>query len=241
MLQVAGSRASPISAGRLSQLQFWIDHLFLPLLVSLLLLEWLIGAGGDLWLAKQLFGWLGDSWTLKHAFVTETLIHRGGRSLTLLVWLMLLVPLAVARWRGNYKPWHRAGWYLVASVLCSTALVAGLKRVLQVDCPWDVGGLGGVTPYLTLFDPRPLWYPTAHCFPAGHASTGYAWLALYFAGFPWPRARWMGLAIGMGAGLTFGIAQQLRGAHFASHDVWTALICWCVALALTPMIGRGRA
>jgi membrane-associated PAP2 superfamily phosphatase len=33
--------------------------------------------------------------------------------------------------------------------------------------------------------------------------------------------------------MLFGFShQQLRGAHFMSHDVWTAAICWFTALAL---------
>lgn len=30
-------------------------------------------------------------------------------------------------------------------------------------------------------------------------------------------------------GLTFGITQQLRGAHFLSHDLWSAALCWAIA------------
>jgi len=47
-----------------------------------------------------------------------------------------------------------------------------------------------------------------------------------------PHLRWRGLAIGIAAGVVFGIAQQLRGAHFLSHDLWTAAICWTTAVGL---------
>ena len=33
-------------------------------------------------------------------------------------------------------------------------------------------------------------------------------------------------------GLVFGIGQQLRGAHFVSHDVWTLGLCWFIATTL---------
>ena len=32
-------------------------------------------------------------------------------------------------------------------------------------------------------------------------------------------------------GLALGLTQTLRGAHFPSHTLWTALVCWGVALA----------
>jgi membrane-associated PAP2 superfamily phosphatase len=34
------------------------------------------------------------------------------------------------------------------------------------------------------------------------------------------------------AGLAFGLAQQWRGAHFMSHTLWSAAVCWGVALAV---------
>lgn len=77
------------------------------------------------------------------------------------------------------------------------------------------------------------------CFPAGHASAGYAWLCLYYFALLWrPSWRWAGLWIGLGAGLVFGISQQLRGAHFLSHDVATALICWLLSLGLYLIVKR---
>ena len=38
--------------------------------------------------------------------------------------------------------------------------------------------------------------------------------------------------IGLGLGLLFGIGQQLRGAHFLSHDLWSLAICWTVSLVI---------
>jgi len=102
-----------------------------------------------------------------------------------------------------------------------------------MDCPWDLLRYGGGKVYYGLFTRRPPGMGSAGCFPAGHASAGYAWVALYFFFLhARPRLRWWGLATGLLAGLVFGIAQQLRGAHFLSHDVWALMVCWLVALAL---------
>ncbi|MGW8423847.1 hypothetical protein ACWGXF_24280, partial [Comamonas sp. HJ-2] len=63
--------------------------------------------------------------------------------------------------------------------------------------------------------------------------SGYAWVGLYFF-FKMiiPKYRWLGLLCGIMVGLTFGISQQLRGAHFISHDIVTILICWLIATLL---------
>lgn len=222
--------------------RFALTHVMAPALVLAVGTGLLMFGGGDMWLAKQVYALQGGAWTLRHDLVTEGLIHRGGRLLSGLAWLGLLLFLLGSWLTGRGVRWRRTAGYLVLSVLCSVVLVTGLKRTLVMDCAWSVAGLGGTRSHLTLLDQRPAAYPPDHCFPAAHASVGYAWLALYFAGFGFGsrRTRWIGLAIGLGAGLVFGIGQQFRGAHFASHDLWSAMICWATALLCRPLL-RGAA
>ena len=71
------------------------------------------------------------------------------------------------------------------------------------------------------------------CFPAGHASAGFAFLGGLFAfrhRLPATAARW--LAGAMLTGLLLGVAQQLRGAHYMRHTLWTAWFCWVTAANL---------
>lgn len=49
-----------------------------------------------------------------------------------------------------------------------------------MECPWDLTRYGGDLPFVGLLERRPADMPDTACFPAGHASAGYAWLALYF-------------------------------------------------------------
>ena len=93
------------------------------------------------------------------------------------------------------------------------------------------GVRGGLRDYVGLFATRPHGMPRGVCFPAGHSSAGFAWVSLYFFALPVrPAWRWRGLAVGLVAGCVFGAAQQLRGAHFLSHDLWTLATCWTVSL-----------
>jgi membrane-associated PAP2 superfamily phosphatase len=55
-----------------------------------------------------------------------------------------------------------------------------------------------------------------------------------FAQHPAPLAvrRRAGLWGGLAAGLALGMVRVAQGAHFFSHNLWSALVCWLVILAL---------
>ena len=213
--------------------RFYHAHFWLPLLAFAVLAVGLMLAHGDVWIADRLYAWQGHRWALKDAFLTQTLIHIGGRDLSTVAWLAAAAMWGVARLRADLAPWRKPLAYLVLSTLLGTALVAWVKSWSNMDCPWDLLRYGGDRAYIGLLGLRPVGLSRGVCFPAGHASAGYAWMALYFFFLAVrPRLRWLGLSIGIAAGLLFGIAQQLRGAHFLSHDLWTAAICWMSALGL---------
>lgn len=194
---------------------------------------WLEMHGGNRLIADQLYAWEGGQWILKDHFVTSTLIHLGGKYLSIVMWFATFASWWYARGRPVLAAWRRPLLYLWLATLSATLLVSALQSLTAIDCPWDMQGYGGPRPYFGLFDPRPPGLRDSGCFPSGHASAGYAWTALYFffARIA-PAWRRVGLLVGLGLGLVFGVSQQLRGAHFASHDVATLLVCWLTAMTL---------
>lgn len=211
--------------------RFFLTHAWLPLAAFVLLVFATMHLGGDQWLADRMYAWQGRHWPLRNAFVTEQVIHLLGRDFSAMAWLAVLAAWIVARSRTGWSHLRRPLAALLIATLLGTALVAFTKSWSNMDCPWDLLRYGGDRPYVGLFAVRPVGLTRGACFPAGHASSGYAWLSLYF--FLWSiraRWRWPGLAVGAGLGLLFGFSQQMRGAHFLSHDVWAAAICWAAAL-----------
>ncbi len=213
--------------------RFWTVHLWLPLGVGLALIA-ALQAGADQWLADALVRIEGGRWAWRHAPWLELGVHRAGRDASIVAWLALAAASGIAAFRNaGALRWRRATGYVLVCVVLGTLAVSLLKAVTNVDCPWDLARYGGTRPLIGLLDVRPQALPRARCFPAGHASAGYAWLGLYFAALQVaPHRRRAALTLALGAGLLFGVGQQLRGAHFASHDAATALVCWLVALGL---------
>jgi membrane-associated PAP2 superfamily phosphatase len=217
-------------------------QLLLPLAAFVVANVVFLQLGGDRWIAGHLYLWEGGRWALRDNPVTNTLIHQGGKRLSALAWLGVVACAAVAWRRPAWRAWRAPLLYLALAVLLSTTLVAWMKSWTHVDCPWDLVGFGGTRSYHDLLAALPPHAAPGRCFPAGHASAGYAWLALFFfLGDTRPRLRWKGFALGLGAGAVFGISQQLRGAHFASHDLWTLVLCWLVAVLLHRAMFARRA
>lgn len=221
---------------------FFQAHLLWPLLIAVALMLLLIPFRGDLWLADAIYGWEGHAWSLHDNFITQTMLHVQGKRISTEVWYGVAVLLLISLALPWLRRWRMPLLYLLAASALSTGVVGTLKLYTDMDCPWDLVRYGGTYPYVDLFTARAAWLPPGRCFPSGHASAGYAWVSLYFFFLATrPALRWWGLAVGLFVGLLFGAAQQLRGAHFLSHDLATLMICWLVSLVFyVALLARER-
>jgi membrane-associated PAP2 superfamily phosphatase len=183
-------------------------------------------------LADYFYALQGHTWVWKNSWLAEQALHKGGRAASLLMALIVFT-LAITSYRlSHWKPHRKTLTYLMLAAAGGSLLVSFLKSSLAVSCPWEFQRYGGTLHYSPVFEQLSLRNGEG-CFPAGHASAGYAWVALYFFGLCYQSTwRLAGLILPIVAGCLFGFAQQLRGAHFISHDVWTLAICWFYSLAL---------
>jgi len=205
------------------------------LLALAALLAW-DASGWDLTVVR----WVGDAsgFVWRDSWWASQLLHDGGRwaAWALLLALVLATLRAPAEpatgGTGPTEPTRAERWRWIAVMLACVVVVPALKRISTTSCPWDLAEFGGVAAYVShwrfcLSDGGP-----GHCFPSGHASAAFAFFGLHFM---WrehdPRRARAWLALVAAAGLVFGGAQLLRGAHYPSHTLWTAWLCWAIHLA----------
>jgi len=144
---------------------------------------------------------------------------------------MVLATLRAPR-QGAAAPSRAERWHWIAVMLACVVAVPALKRFSATSCPWDLAEFGGVAAYVShwrfgLPDGGP-----GHCFPSGHAVAAFAFFGLHFMWRehdPHQARTWLALVVA--AGLVFGAAQLLRGAHYPSHTLWTAWLCWAIHVA----------
>ncbi|MDB5753104.1 MAG: (acid phosphatase) superfamily protein-like protein [Ramlibacter sp.] len=183
----------------------------------------------DLLIAAHMAG--PEGFPLREHWVLTNVMHDGGRRLS---WA-LATGLCLAVW-WPVGPLRRLTVedriQLAVTTLCAALAVAVLKRFSATSCPWDLSLFGGFARYASHWSAVPDG-GSGHCFPAGHASSGFSFIGGYFVFrrvAPDIARSW--LLASLGAGLAFGVAQQLRGAHFMSHTLWTGLVCWAIAVAI---------
>ena len=166
-----------------------------------------------------------DNWVLAVVF------HEGARRFA---WVVAL-GICLAVW-WPLGPLARIGQrdrlQLAASTLLGALAVSVLKAGSHTSCPWELSDFGGLAQYASHWSLASDG-GAGRCFPAGHAASGFTFVGGYFAfRTTSPRLARAWLAAALGAGILLGLAQQWRGAHFMSHTLWSAVVCWGVACLL---------
>ena len=199
----------------------------------LLLLAW-DASGLDLAMAR----WFGTAsgFPLESHWLWRGLLHDDMHWPPWLLELALLA--AVFRPFGTLKQLALARrLQLALGTLVALLVISTLKMHSHTSCPWDLREFGGVATHVSHWAWGMLDGGTGGCFPAGHASAGFAFLGGFFVFrqvLPRTAARW--LAGALVVGLIFGLAQQVRGAHYMSHTLWTAWLCWSTAAVLDTVV-----
>ena len=188
-----------------------------------LLLAW-DASGLDLRFLRMVGNAQGFAW--RDAWFTRGLFHEGGRLLAGALIALLLVNI----WRPLLAgPIRRERIYALAAAVFCMCLIPLFKRASHTSCPYDLAEFGGVASYVSHWSLGVRDGGPGHCFPSGHASAAFGFFSLYFA----LRSHRPALARGVLAavlllGACYGWAQMARGAHFPSHTMWTAWVCWVV-------------
>jgi membrane-associated PAP2 superfamily phosphatase len=131
--------------------------------------------------------------------------------------------------------WRKPALLVLLSIIFVPLAVALLKSATGVYSPVDMLPYGGEHPHIGLLEQLWTYGKTAggRSFPAGHASGGFALVALYY--LPVRSGCKNGLfSAGLLAGWGMGLYQMARGEHFFSHTLTTMFL----ALAIVTFLDR---
>jgi membrane-associated PAP2 superfamily phosphatase len=214
--------------------RFWLFHLFLPLAVLIGLAAVFEFTDIDIRLSSHFYDAAARRWPWREEWLTEKVIHKGGRYFVYTLGVILLgLWLWSFRAGSRFHSVNRRLAYLVVASVTGPLVVTLLKGRTHIHCPWNLTLFGGSKPYIRLLDSVPSGMTVGHCFPSGHSVLGFTFVGLYFFFLQTkPKFRYAGLCAGLLWGLFYGVNQQVRGAHFLSHDLYSLAICWFSAVLL---------
>jgi membrane-associated PAP2 superfamily phosphatase len=223
-------------------LNFYLWHLVAAVSLAALLLALIYLANLDPLVSDLFFDQAAGVFPLRENWLLEHIAHVGFRNAVVGLALGLLLAWLASFRLPPLAPYRRLLLFLFLSMLIASSAVAGLKGVTGKHCPYDMRDFGGRLPYMELLDPLPPGAEPGRCWPGGHAASGFCLFGFYFASIWLGRRRWAAATLAgvLLLGFGVGMARVVQGAHFLSHNVWSALICWLIALALYEAMLRQR-
>jgi membrane-associated PAP2 superfamily phosphatase len=212
------------------------------LLLSAIFLIWVYPIGLDLKLSNLYFDYGANSFTLKHQFFLDTIMHDGLKHCMRIIALGSLAIAILTTFKQQAGQsilvltktlFSNPFFFVFIGMFSANSAVGILKHLSIHGCPNDLLMYGGKLPLLKLFTDLPLGVKAGHCFPGGHASGGFALVTFYFAfKSSKPRFARAMLMISLLLGFAMGWAQIMRGEHFLSHNLWSAWVVWLVVFVL---------
>lgn len=160
-----------------------------------------------------------------------------------LIAFALLVALALVFLRKNTTviAYKRGLIVVLFASICVPLVVGSLKAVTNMPCPKNTQYFYGKYPNVNIFEhyPKSFQKRCPHCkikcWPAGHASGGFALLSLFFL-FKSKRNKKRAVIVALIIGFSMGTYKMLIGDHFLSHTLITLLLAWLIILIIDQLI-----
>ena len=182
--------------------------------------------GVDHAIAGWFFDEVSGGFPARGSAILETLGHRLANAMVVALFMLLVLGGMVATWWQPLHGYRRLLLTTAGAMAAGPTVVVGLKSVTTPRCPWSLVRYGGLeqAPHFWFTMPA----NAGECFPGGHAAGGFALVAIYFAGkVSGNRAlERSGLLLTLVAGIGFSLVRIAQGAHFLSHNLWSAALCW---------------
>ena len=203
---------------------FWLVLSSTGLLLTLLLSHI---TNIDLLIQGYLFDGQSGNWLLdRDAPGLKLLFYDGIKAVLVLLAAVSLTTIVIDSFRPLLGTLRRPLLIVALSLILVPGTVGIMKATTNTPCPRDIATFGGELPYVDVLDSWPTGSEPAElqrCYPAGHASGGFALLALILMTSSLQgRIALAVMALSVGWGM--GIYKMAIGDHFLSHTLASMLI-----------------
>ena len=168
------------------------------------------------------------------------IFYKGIKYFDMVLGILLFISLLLSFIIIDFKQIRKPVLILLLSLAIVPFMIASAKEVTNVYCPKQLAMYDGVEPFVRIIDNYPVGFKQkrpGRCFPAAHATAGFALMALYFC-FDDKKSKMMGLFTGASLGWIAGLYQMLRGQHFFSHTVFSMIASFMIIMLIDYVINK---
>jgi len=195
----------------------------------------------DVLLQDLLYNIHTHQWFLaKEAQPYHFIFYTGAKKLLIIIAILLLFTLLFFRKHPKIVAYQKGLTIVVLSAIFVPLVTGGLKKYTNMPCPKHEINYGGKYPRTAVWERYEAPYnrlDNIRCWPAGHASGGFALMSLFFL-FKRKRNKFFALATALLIGWSMGIYKMLIGDHFFSHTLITMLLAWLIILIIAKLVNR---
>lgn len=214
--------------------QLWITALVFSAVVLFFGLS-----GTDIWVQRHFYNSITHQWIVDtNNPILKFIFYDGIKRLLIVVGVLFLLGL-IAGWKRPWMvPYRRGLMIVVLSSIVVPLVVGSFKAVTNIPCPKSLDIFDGTYPHTCVWEKYPSKFchlEKQKCWPAGHASGGFALLSLIFL-FRSRKNKIAAASTAMAIGWSMGTYKMLIGDHFLSHTVITMIMAWLLILLIAMSV-----
>lgn len=195
----------------------------------------------DIWLQNYFYNFETHKWLIdRNEPILKFIFYNGIKKLLIIFAVLILLSLIFFRKKRIIQEYKKGLILVVLAAILIPVIVGGLKATTNTPCPKNIEHFGGVYPDIKVLDSYPKDFhqkKNIKCWPAGHASGGFALFSLFFL-FKSRKNRKRALLLAMTAGWSMSLYKMFIGDHFLSHSIITMEIAWLIVLILEKYLTR---
>lgn len=180
--------------------------------------------------------WILDGHLQPYRFI----FYDGIKKLLIIIAILLLVSLVFIKKYKLINQYKKGIIIVVLSAVLVPLSVGILKKYTNMPCPESEIRYDGYYPRTKVWESYDESFKQKgcnKCWPAGHASGGFALLSLFFL-FKSKRNKYIALLISMSIGWSMGFYKMIVGDHFLSHTIITMILSWLIISVITKVIKK---
>ncbi len=189
----------------------------------------------DIFVQNFFYNFESKTWLInKDEPILKFFLYDGLKIGLMIFAVLILLALVIFRKKPLIQEYKKGLIIVLLSAIFVPLMIGSLKAISNTPCPCNIVHFNGTYPEIKAFDSYPkdfIQTSKAKCWPAGHASGGFALMALFFL-FKTAKNQKKALIGALIIAWSMGTYKMLLGDHFLSHTIITMLLAWLIILLI---------